>query len=467
MKKVKYPIRHSITIASVTFIATLAIILTVVNYNSFKSAFYDDYKSYIDEILSLSISQIDHGELKHCVDTKEETDEFFRMRDYMDNLMECMEIDALYVLSPCTDENGRKTFMSVISAEDNYNRYEDTEGNLWLGYVLSEDEYDDDTINNLYGMMEDEETKYFVETTEWGTDYTGVRPLLDSSGECYALLCVDIEVSEIDKIVKRNAMKNMVIIALVGLLYTIFFITMTNKYVSNPLMKLQKSVTEYAENCSGVRESKHLYYEDPNIKTKNEMEALSDAVIVMTESIEEYVKDVASAEMKAESMEYLANKDALTNVRNKTAYDKYLEHMEQDLANEEFPFGIAMIDLNFLKKINDSYGHEYGDKAIKKLCDIVCNIFTHSPVFRIGGDEFVVVLKGRDHDDREKLMQEFREKINTLSNDESFEIWDRISAAIGYAEYDKNTDHEIIDVFRRADKEMYENKKAMKAVREV
>ena len=69
--------------------------------------------------------------------------------------------------------------------------------------------------------------------------------------------------------------------------------------------------------------------------------------------------------------------------------------LQKDMGNL-INFGIAMIDLNNLKVINDTYGYEEGNYAIKKLCEIVCSVFSHSLVFRIGGDEFVVILKGAD-----------------------------------------------------------------------
>jgi GGDEF domain-containing protein len=53
-----------------------------------------------------------------------------------------------------------------------------------------------------------------------------------------------------------------------------------------------------------------------------------------------------------------------------------------------------MFDLNDLKHINDRYGHERGDEYIVNCCRLICQVFKHSPVFRIGGDEFVALLRG-------------------------------------------------------------------------
>ena len=124
-----------------------------------------------------------------------------------------------------------------------------------------------------------------------------------------------------------------------------------------------------------------------------------------------------------------------------------------------------MVDLNFLKRINDTYGHEQGNIAIKKLCHLVCAIFEHSPVFRIGGDEFAVVLEHNDYAKVSDLVDTFNAKLDEMAADTKLEPWERISAAIGVARYDPVTDSSVANVFKRADKAMYLRKKEMKAVR--
>ena len=158
-------------------------------------------------------------------------------------------------------------------------------------------------------------------------------------------------------------------------------------------------------------------------------------------------------------MDIAANIDALTRVRNKRAYDVDAARLNEGKTE----YGLAMIDLNGLKATNDTYGHEKGDASIKSLCQTVCGVFKHSPVYRVGGDEFIVILENDDFRDREMLIEQFRDKIREISGNESLQPWDRISAAIGCAVYDPGRDRSVEDVFNRADEIMYENKKKMKA----
>ena len=175
-------------------------------------------------------------------------------------------------------------------------------------------------------------------------------------------------------------------------------------------------------------------------------------------------KDLAEAQRRITEANELANRDALTGIRNKTAYDNEAKKIEDKIINERFrKFGIVMVDLNNLKKINDSFGHEKGNVAIKKICTMICHKFAHSPVFRVGGDEFVVIAENDDYEKVETLVTELRQEIDAIYGKESLEPWERISAAIGWALYDPILDNSIESVFKKADEQMYENKKNMKA----
>lgn len=154
--------------------------------------------------------------------------------------------------------------------------------------------------------------------------------------------------------------------------------------------------------------------------------------------------------------------DALTHVKNRTAYKGREEKIQKKLQNnEELAFAVAVFDINNLKKINDSLGHEAGDEYIVNSCAMICRIFKKSAVYRIGGDEFAVVLEGEDYNSREELMSEVQSSMAKLQSSELPEQ-KRVSVAAGMAVYDRNTDKEYGQVFNRADARMYENKARMK-----
>ncbi len=156
--------------------------------------------------------------------------------------------------------------------------------------------------------------------------------------------------------------------------------------------------------------------------------------------------------------EYMYLSDEYHNDRDKYA----VEWDTWETGKEPLEFAIAMVDLNDLKKINDTYGHEKGNKAIISLSKILCDMFQHSKVYRIGGDEFAAILLGEDYRNRDALVEKFCSLFERMRADENLQTWERISAAIGMAVYDPEEDSRVNDVFRRADVLMYENKKRMK-----
>ena len=121
------------------------------------------------------------------------------------------------------------------------------------------------------------------------------------------------------------------------------------------------------------------------------------------------------------------------------------------------PFGLVVCDTNDLKKINDSQGHVAGDEYIKESAKLLCNIFDHSPVFRVGGDEFIVFIRGDDFTNRESLIKSLQDKVWENQKLKSGPI-----LASGMAVFTPGKDTLITEIFDRADKAMYHNKRELK-----
>lgn len=158
--------------------------------------------------------------------------------------------------------------------------------------------------------------------------------------------------------------------------------------------------------------------------------------------------------------------DAMTGVKNKGAYARYIQMLQDkmDASEEPLEFAIGVLDCDDLKMINDTYGHDKGDVYLKAASRLVCRVFLHSPVFRIGGDEFAVVLLDDDYQNRDELFSQFREtreKISKVADNP----WEQVNITMGLAVYDPQIDTSVIDVSRRADKIMYENKRLRKEER--
>lgn len=150
--------------------------------------------------------------------------------------------------------------------------------------------------------------------------------------------------------------------------------------------------------------------------------------------------------------------DSLTGLKNKLAYIETEEQKDVLISNRSaMPFAIAIFDLNDLKTINDCFGHKAGDQYIIRASHVIRDHFRHSPIFRIGGDEFVALLEGRDYEDRDALQHSFDKMM-----DEANRQRNTLIIAMGLSDYDAEEDHAFHHVFARADHEMYLRKRQLK-----
>ena len=231
------------------------------------------------------------------------------------------------------------------------------------------------------------------------------------------------------------------VIVLVVLFSTIVFFMV--KKIVKPLKKLTEASIKLSSGDYDV--------EIENDSNTREIKLLSDAFETMTMNLKEHT-------MLQNTLAYC---DSMTGLRNTTAYREWILDFDKNINESSTSFGVAVLDLNYLKETNDNYGHNVGNDLITTAAHIIADTFKRSPVFRIGGDEFVVILQGHDLSEVDVLFVELDEKLS-ISDIKSGSRTIPISLAKGFAEFNHERDMEFNDVFNRADDRMYANKREMK-----
>lgn len=190
-------------------------------------------------------------------------------------------------------------------------------------------------------------------------------------------------------------------------------------------------------------------YDTPVVKRRNdEIGRLADNMNATMGQMKGLVHDLRSQ----------AQQDKLTGVKNVTAFDeKMLQLDRQILAGTCPPFSLVMVDMNGLKQINDTYGHEKGNLAIQAMVKTICDLYKHSPVYRIGGDEFLVVVQNVDFDNQDTIWRQLVPYLHRRND--SAEPWLELSFSAGRAQYEPDVDQSCKEVFRRADAAMYKVKR--------
>lgn len=154
--------------------------------------------------------------------------------------------------------------------------------------------------------------------------------------------------------------------------------------------------------------------------------------------------------MDAEQLKRLAFRDGLTGALNYRALEEML-HREMERAQRyNTPFALIMLDVDYFKKINDTYGHLAGDLALKSLTDVLNATLRQSDmVFRYGGEEFVVLLPHADLDTGRRLAERIREAVAKMPLASGV----KITVSLGVSEYVAGMDGRML--ISRADRGLY------------
>lgn len=244
--------------------------------------------------------------------------------------------------------------------------------------------------------------------------------------------------------IQRDSYRMITVIVTIALVLLTTFIIIT--YVlTKRIVKPLKNLTSAAEMLADGNTELELV----DCKTKDEVGVLADAFEKTAEKLHSYMGYINA----------LAYKDTLTGIKNRTAYNEMTSENDVKIKIGEIePFGIFVADINNLKETNDKFGHEVGNKLIIKVAKVICDVFKRSPVYRIGGDEIAVLLRGADLENYEELLKEldakFEESFIEVGNEKI-----SVSVARGVATYNAEHDNCFEDVFEHADKKMYEHKR--------
>ena len=312
-----------------------------------------------------------------------------------------------------------------------------------------------------------------INNGDWGWLCSGFEPVYDEDGNLICHIGCDVSMEEVMQERYTNLsyiIGSAIFVTAIVLIGSIIFI---NKSVVNPLKTITSAMKRFSPAPGADYKSAGVI--DLDIRKNDEIGDIYNEIRSMQTRITDSINDMTAMKQDKERAEDEARvkdkeigeiskeafKDPLTGIGNKNAYVRKVEEINAMITSGGAEFAIVMMDVNGLKHVNDNYGHTSGDAYLKGACHVFCEVFKHSPVYRIGGDEFVAVLTGDDYNNRSERVDELKGVFDRTYADESVQPWERYSASVGMSEY-SITDMSAEFVFRRADKQMYENKDAFK-----
>lgn len=358
--------------------------------------------------------------------------------------------------------------------------------------LKNEDLYDKDLSNKFNEYCDEVVEKKAVNIkevyTEAGYRQCVIIPLLDNNGELVALAGIISVTSDISRIKEKEyeielqkVLTNKIIDILPGV---IFYKDLNSKYVyANKACRdfySQRGIPDIIgkselDICQNKEQGKKFMEDDKHIienKTpihneivyKDKDGEFTYREVIKIPLLDKYgnVKgvvgrslDITERKKYQDKLEYLSYTDILTGAKNRT----YFEEVEKRYSEEgKLPLGVIMGDANGLKLVNDTFGHRQGDKLLTDITEVLKNVSKNvGEVFRIGGDEFIILVPEASLKQCEELILEIEEKCNQYKND-LFNISISLGAAV---KYDAKKD--IYEVIKEAEDKVYRNKLLQKS----
>lgn len=285
-------------------------------------------------------------------------------------------------------------------------------------------------------------------TDRWGTFYSAYAPVLDDNNNVVMIVGVDVWAYWYKDSIWNNS-KSIITVSVIataaGIFAGILITLRLRKKLDNLSSDFNNLQGDVKTLISEIKEPMELN------ESNEEVVGSKDKFVQLREQIHDTQKEIKEYIVYTKKQAYM---DALSRVGNRAAYQQRCKEIV--LGNK---LTVMVIDINALKYINDEYGHEYGDKSISLIGSILRSIFDESDIFRYGGDEFVIILNGKEgitKDDVIKMYNSVSERLEKENNkgDLPFDL----GISKGMAFFDRKVDKHYTDVFSRADEEMYKNK---------
>lgn len=436
MKRRKFGERSGYIVMVSAFLIMLNVVLGVFMINRSQKAIITQIEGRMLDITNTAADMLNGDKLKNL--KKED----YYTKDYQDALKTLavfqsnIELEYIYCVHRVSD---KEFVFSVDPTEDD------------PGEFGSPIVYTDALYQASLGKASVDKQPY---ADEWGSFYSAYSPVFDSKGQVATIVAVDFSADWYNDQVFALVRTVLVICAvslLAGGLIVLIITQQTrrrNRRLYAELNSLADNIEDLVKEVSNTAHTRYSHHANAESESSgNNINDLSNKIHAMQDDLRSEIATV----------HHMAYIDALTAVSNSTAYIDITKALNAQIFAGTARFSVIAFDLNGLKQINDTYGHDFGDKALIDTARVICDVFGKENIYRVGGDEFIALLPTDNADEIEKLFEEFDQKLDEYNKKiKSYSF--PISISKGYAVYQKGEDKEYKEVSHRADINMYHNK---------
>ncbi|MBR4642291.1 MAG: diguanylate cyclase [Selenomonadaceae bacterium] len=435
---------------AITLFVTL--LISAISYKTYHDSMVEDREKIADGIVSMAVNEIDPKRVDEFLEKGYMAEGYFDVEKKLYKIRASnSDVKFLYVYKIM--EDGCHVVFDLDTATIEASKPGEIE------------EFDPSFEEYIPDLLAGRPIRPIENNDKYGYLLTIYKPVYNSVGHCVAYAGIDFSMDIINDYGRMFITKVIALFSGAVILIFVLVLTFVENNIILPVNTMAYCARNFAYDSEAARKKNIERMRNLDIKTRDEIENLYSAFLKTTSDSMHYFENFRKAKIEVAVMDKLAHTDSLTGLKNKTAYVKKTADFDSAIAEGRAEFCIIMIDVNYLKRVNDTYGHERGNEYLINAGKLACSVFGKENVYRVGGDEFVVVLDGELLARCEEDVSALRSMIKKLQADSTLQAWEKVSAAVGVAYYQSGVDKSADEVFKRADAEMYANKLAMKATR--
>ena len=288
MEATKKKLRTSLLLAVEIFTLMLCVCLGVIGYQTYYDGMIQKYMDYEEAVLNLAAHGVDWDEVELSIVAGRQDAAHKALSDHLDFIKSNTEIDWLYMIEPLNDnDKDNMKYICTANTEEDYakgmtNRLGDLSGTEFPAEVAKQ-------YLDFYKNSKPNEFWYYPNKTEWGSVFTTSIVIRNSIGNPLGVLSVDINMSDIDAMIRIYPLKLLFAGVVCAAFFIIILILWLNRRLIHPLKSLQNSAVDFVSKASG-EDVDSLNFEDPKIKTQDEIQSLSNALVAMASDTKEYMQ---------------------------------------------------------------------------------------------------------------------------------------------------------------------------------
>lgn len=297
----KRRLQTTMTIASIVFALCISLGIGSIGFVTYYRGVVKRYQEYISGIIKITEKQISADDLEDCIDSGEKSEKYEKTQLFMNEIKDSYDIDYIYMLVPLRKDGDDN--MQYVMCGVRQDEVDDTD-NKTLG-DLSGTEYSAKVSEYYLNAMNSDSDKivYYANHTEFGYMYTGLKVIRDSDQKAIAVLAIDISMNQI----RTDYYHYLKIVIIDALMLTILFLLVLKMWMTHrvikPINRMKQSSENFVEDSRKEKEPENLNFCDPDVKTGDEMESLSNSLVTMSEDLKKYMINLMNESRKKERIE--------------------------------------------------------------------------------------------------------------------------------------------------------------------